>query len=183
MLSDLLLAPAALRHFMTLREFTDVFPRGHRDNDAVPDLYHELKRLRERDMDVVRRDIVEEVKRSRQLRREYAQERRLHDATVAGVDPIALEMEEELSGQTHGRPHTLPTVHASIEKACDGLEAQIAQLERETEEALQNVQDVVGGLSDLRQGRFPQSVGGEDMGEEVLATLRRLETVCVEAFK
>jgi centromere-localized protein 2 len=40
------------------------------------------------------------------------------------------------------------------------------------------VQDVVGALSDLRSGRFAPSTGGEDLNEEVLATLRRLEAVC-----
>lgn len=97
MLSDFLLAPAALRDFMTLRQFTDIFPKGHRANPAVQDVYRELQRLREKDMDVVRRSITEEVKRSKQLRREYAKERRQVDsATVAGSDPIALQIEQEV---------------------------------------------------------------------------------------
>jgi centromere-localized protein 2 len=36
----------------------------------------------------------------------------------------------------------------------------------------------VGALSDLRHGRFAQPASGEDLGEEVLATLKRLEAVC-----
>jgi hypothetical protein len=96
-LGDFLLAPAPVRDFINLREFTDIFPRAHRTNPAVHDIYRELQRLRERDIELVRRDIVDEVKRSKQLRREYAQERRqLDDATVAGLDPIALQMEEEV---------------------------------------------------------------------------------------
>jgi hypothetical protein len=101
MLGDFLLGPAALRDFMTLREFTDIFPKGHRTNPAVQDVYRELQRLREKDMDLVRRAIADEVSRSKRLRREYARERRqLDDATVAGLDPMALLTEEEV----HGHP-------------------------------------------------------------------------------
>jgi centromere-localized protein 2 len=45
---------------------------------------------------------------------------------------------------------------------------------------LTEVQDAVGALSDLRHGRFAPSGGGEDLGEEVLATLKRLEAVCAK---
>lgn len=178
MLSDFLLAPAALRDFMTLRQFTDIFPKGHRANPAVQDVYRELQRLREKDMDVVRRSITEEVKRSKQLRREYAKERRQVDsATVAGSDPIALQIEQELSGQGR-RPHTLQTVHSSIDAAWQSLEAQIEVTEAENARALVEIQEVLGALSDLRHGRFAQSVSGADLGEQVLATLEQLEAVC-----
>jgi centromere-localized protein 2 len=97
LLSDFLLAPAALRDFMTLRQFTDIFPKSHRSNPAVQDLYRELQRLREKDIDLVRRAIADEVTRSKRLRREYASERRrLDDATVAGLDDNALRTEEEV---------------------------------------------------------------------------------------
>jgi centromere-localized protein 2 len=51
-------------------------------------------------------------------------------------------------------------------------------MEAELEGALSEVQDAVGELSDLRYGTFPKSVGGGDISEEVLATLKRLEAVC-----
>ncbi|KAJ4356228.1 uncharacterized protein N0V89_004258 [Didymosphaeria variabile] len=182
LLSDFLVAPASLRDFMTLRQFTDIFPKGHRSNPAVKELYHELYTLRERDIEAVRQDIALEVKRSKQLRREYARERRqVDEANVAGLDSIALQMEGEFSG-AHGRkPHTLQTVHASIEKACASLESQIARIELENHAALVEVQDTISALSDLRKGTFPQTAGGEDIGEEVLATLKRLEAVCARS--
>jgi centromere-localized protein 2 len=96
LLSGFLVAPAALRDFMTLRQFTDIFPRAHRDNPAVKDLYRELQRLREQDVDLVRRAIADEVKRSKRLRRQYASERRREDASVAGFDPVARRMEDEV---------------------------------------------------------------------------------------
>jgi centromere-localized protein 2 len=97
LLSEFLLEPAPLRDFMTLRQFTDVFPRGHRASPAVQELYRELQRLREKDIDLVRRGIADEIIRSKRLRREYASERRQQDeATVAGLDPVTLRMEQEV---------------------------------------------------------------------------------------
>lgn len=80
----------------------------------------------------------------------------------------------------HGRktPHTLASVKASIEEACQSLESQIAELEDDNTAALAEVNEVVGALSDLRQGRFAQPASGDDLGVEVLATLTRLEAVC-----
>ncbi|KAF1350470.1 hypothetical protein EJ07DRAFT_139009 [Lizonia empirigonia] len=179
LLGDFLLAPAPLRDFMTLRQFTDIFPRSHRENPAVQDLYRELHRLREADIEAVRNDITKEVKRSKQLRRAYAQERRqMDDAHVAGIDPVALQVEEELSGNGRKTPHTLQSVHSSIEDACQSLEAQIAEMEEDSQRTLSEVQEAVGALSDLRHGRFAPSASGEDIGEEVLSTLKRLEFVC-----
>jgi hypothetical protein len=98
LLSDFLLAPAPLRDFVTLRQFTDIFPRSHRENPAMQDLYRELHRLRDAEIEVVRNDITKEVKQSKQLRRAYAQERRqMDDAYVAGTDRVALQMEEEVT--------------------------------------------------------------------------------------
>lgn len=97
LLSDFLIAPASLRDFMTLRQFTDIFPKALHANPAIKQLYNELYTLREKDIDLVRQDIAEEVKRSKQLKRDYAQERRLtDDANVAGLDPITLQMEQEV---------------------------------------------------------------------------------------
>ena len=97
LLADFLVAPASLRDFMTLSQFTDIFPKGHRSNPAVKELYRELYTLRERDIEAVRQDIALEVKRSKPLRRDYARERRqVDEANVAGLDPVALRMEEEV---------------------------------------------------------------------------------------
>ncbi len=54
-------------------------------------------------------------------------------------------------------------------------------MEEENQRALAEVQEAVGALSDLRHGRFAQSASGEDIGEEVLATLKRLEAVCADS--
>lgn len=96
-LSEFLLAPAPLREVLSLKEFTDIFPSKHRSNPAIHELYRELQRLREEDIDAVRRSISEEVKRSKHLRRDFAKARRLEDESiVAGLDPAMLEMEAEV---------------------------------------------------------------------------------------
>lgn len=200
-LSDFLLAPAPLRDFVTLRQFTDIFPQSQRANPAIKDLYRELQRLREKDIESVRRSIAEEVRRSKRLRQEYAKERRqLDGATFAGLDPVAFDMEQEvidyfawynqrsselyqISGQFHAKPHTLQTIHTSVQEACQSLETQIEEIEEENRRALAEVQEVVGALSDLRHGKFSQSATGDDLGEEVLATLKRLEAVCTNPAK
>ena len=69
-------------------------------------------------------------------------------------------------------------MNASIEEACQSLESQIAEMEDENTSALEEINEVVGALSDLRQGRFAQPASGDDLGVEVLATLKRLEAVC-----
>ncbi|KAI8934554.1 hypothetical protein NX059_008253 [Plenodomus lindquistii] len=179
LLADLLLAPAPLQDSTTQSQFADIFPRGHRDSPGVPQLYRELQRLRDKDVDTVRRDIADEVKRSKPLRREYARERRRLDATAApGQDPVGLQMEDELSGALRKTPHTLATAHASIQDACQSLQVQVAAMEEENANALDEVRELVGALSDLRHGRFAHAVSANNVGAEVLATLRRLEAVC-----
>lgn len=53
-------------------------------------------------------------------------------------------------------------------------------MEEDSRRTLDEVQEAISALSDLRHGRFAQSASGEDIGEEVLATLRRLEAVCTD---
>ncbi|KAF2793941.1 hypothetical protein K505DRAFT_243247 [Melanomma pulvis-pyrius CBS 109.77] len=182
LLKNFLLAPAALRDFMTLQQFTEIFPPAQRSSPAIRDLYVEISTLRQQDIEDVRQNITEEVRRSKQLRREYARERRHRDdANVAGLDLVALQIEEELSGHARRKkPHTQQTIHPAIEEACDSVDAQIAGMEEEIKKALEEVQDAVGELSELRHGQFRQSANGEHIGEEVLATLKRLETACTK---
>lgn len=108
LLADFLTAPASLRDFMTPRQFASIFPSAHRSNPAIKELYRELHALRERDIEVVRQDIADEVRRSKQLRREYAKERRqMDDANAAGLDPMALQMEEEVFASHVRASHAL----------------------------------------------------------------------------
>ncbi|KAF2017018.1 hypothetical protein BU24DRAFT_345128 [Aaosphaeria arxii CBS 175.79] len=181
-LSDFLLSSASIREVLSLKEFTEIFPKSYRTNPAIKELYEELHRTRQQDIEAVRQNVSTEVKRSKRLRQEMVEQRRQDDrAAVAGLDPVALDVEMELSG-TPGRKeaHTLQTIHPGIEEACEDIELQIAEMEGDIQKALSEVQEAVGELSDLRYGRFSQTATGEDISDEVLAALKRLEASCTD---
>lgn len=49
---------------------------------------------------------------------------------------------------------------------------------------LTEISEAVGSLSDLRYGRFSKAgAAGEEISEEVLATLKRLEAACEDVEK
>ncbi|KAF2748996.1 hypothetical protein M011DRAFT_399332 [Sporormia fimetaria CBS 119925] len=180
LLANFLLAPAALRNVLTFDQFAAILPSAQRSNPAVRDLYQELERLRNEDIQAVRENINDEIKASRPLRRACARRRKeQYDKAVAGLDLVALETERELSGDPSGsKPHTLRTIQPSIQEACQTIEAQIEEMESELQGTMQELKEVAGDLSDLRYGSFPKSVAGADLTEEVLATLERLEAAC-----
>ena len=74
-LTDFLLAPAALDNFLTLDQFADILPQSARERGIVKDLYRELHRLRREQLHVVRDNIADEVKASRRLKRECREQR------------------------------------------------------------------------------------------------------------
>jgi centromere-localized protein 2 len=104
LLADFLLAPAALRTFMTLEQFSEIFPRSQQENPVIKSLYDELQRLRHEDVQEVRANIAAEIKRSRPLQREVARARRDDDHRAAGVDFVALGMEGEVLSLPLGIP-------------------------------------------------------------------------------
>lgn len=65
-----------------------------------------------------------------------------------------------------------------MQAASHDLQSQITELEEKNRQALEEVQEVVSSLSDLRHGRFAQSATGEDITEELLASLKQLEASC-----
>ena len=111
-LADFLLAPAALRHFLTFKQFTDILPHSYRGNPVVKELYQELQRLRQEDLEVVRSNIVEEIKRSRPLKRECTRARLRDDrAAVAGLVAPAASRPVRLVAKTL-LPSALPAAVA-----------------------------------------------------------------------
>ena len=59
-----------------------------------------------------------------------------------------------------------------MERACEDLEAEIADLEAEADLTLESIRNAIGGLSDLRYGRFGKAAGGRaELGEEVVEVL------------
>jgi centromere-localized protein 2 len=66
-----------------------------------------------------------------------------------------------------------------MEKACQDLDAEIQELEKQLRKKVDALQAAVGELSDLRYGRFPKAAGGAgDLGQQTLEHLQRLQDVC-----
>jgi centromere-localized protein 2 len=78
--------------------------------------------------------------------------------------------------------HNERSIVPSMTAACGDIEQQILAIEQETAEALEDIKQTVGNLSDLRYGRLPKVAGSEDsLAEETIDALRRLEQVAQDA--
>lgn len=91
---------------------------------------------------------------------------------------VGVKMQDTTGAGTSGKAHTLTSILPEMEDACVGLEAEIAVLDGETERIMQEMQAIVGGLSDLRYGKLAQPVGGGEVREEVLEGLKGLREMC-----
>ena len=74
-LSNFLLPPAPLLSTISLPEFTDLFPRSQRSNPQVEYLYRELQARRDLDIERIKRNIAQEVKRGEKQRRQVVKAR------------------------------------------------------------------------------------------------------------
>lgn len=70
----------------------------------------------------------------------------------------------------------MTTLPSSLLSAQEALEAEIAALEVETAQILEEMKVTVGDLSDLRYGRFPKTPGADtDLRDEVLEALNKVK--------
>ena len=70
LLKNFLLSRASLQEFLTLDQFTELFPRAYRDHPHVALLYHESLHQRALKLDTIERNIEEETLRGEELRHE-----------------------------------------------------------------------------------------------------------------
>ncbi|OCK83232.1 hypothetical protein K432DRAFT_190928 [Lepidopterella palustris CBS 459.81] len=178
-LSNFLLPPASLPAIISLRQFTELFPRAYHSNPHIKVLYQELQHQRAIDVDDVKRNIAAEVKRGEKQRRQISRTRQKSDQEdMAGLGGQDIKMEVELFGQSANSPkhgaHTLHSVQRDMGQACADIEAEIAAMEAEAESLLAEITTAVGDLSDLRYGRFTR----DDIGEDVIGAIKRLNSVC-----
>tara|TARA_R110002060_G_scaffold62348_1_gene71740 strand:+ start:288 stop:602 length:315 start_codon:yes stop_codon:yes gene_type:complete len=75
-LSTFLLSPAPLPTIITLKAFTELFPRSQQSSPQIKALYRDLQHQRARLTDAVTRNIGAEVKRGKAQRREVVRARR-----------------------------------------------------------------------------------------------------------
>ncbi|KAF2497585.1 hypothetical protein BU16DRAFT_606117 [Lophium mytilinum] len=183
-LSNFLLPPAPLPAFITLRQFTELFPRALQSEPEIKVLYRELQHQRAIDADDVKRNIATEVKRGEKQRRATFNSRQKADQfdllELGGRD---IHGEAELFGPSQNHTprdaHTIRTVVPELERASTELEAQIAAMEAESDALLAEIKSSIGDLSDLRYGRFAKTPGAsEDVSHDVLVTLKRLVAAC-----
>lgn len=78
--------------------------------------------------------------------------------------------------------HTERSIVKEMNIACEHIEEEIKALEEETKKMLEDMQNTVGDLSDLRYGRFTKTPGStEEFGEEMIHNIKRLQEVCDNA--
>lgn len=187
-LSNFLLSPAPLPTVMSLQQFTDLFPRRLRSNPQVRSLYRELQQAREQDIDLVNENIDQELKRGEEQKAELRMATS-KNGRVEGMDEnerreINIDM-QLFDSSTHDtscfdRYHSLSSLVAEMEAACDDIEREIDGVDEKADELLADLNSTVGGLSDLRYGKFQDSAGrtAEEVVDEAFEGLENLEDAC-----
>ncbi|RFU28015.1 hypothetical protein B7463_g8339, partial [Scytalidium lignicola] len=172
-LSTFLLPPSPLPTIITLKSFTDLFPRSQQSSPQIRSLYRDLQHQRAHVTDSVTRNIAAEVKRGNVQRRAVVRARR--SAERAGEEDDEIEIERALFGPTSNLPTSKPVTLISIlpefEKAIADMENEIQKLDDEAEELLEETKGIIGDLSDLRYGRLSNA----QLRGQVLEGLNRLE--------
>ncbi|KAE8452840.1 hypothetical protein EG329_013112 [Mollisiaceae sp. DMI_Dod_QoI] len=174
-LSTFLLPPAPLPSIISLKAFTELFPRSQQSSPQVKALYRDLQQQRTRLTDAVAGNIAAEVKRGNAQRRVVVRARR--EAEKQDQDDEA-DVEHALFGPTSNlpvsKPHTLNSILPELSNAAEDLEDEIRRLDEEVESLLVTMQSTIGSLSDLRYGRL----ANHQLREQVLEGLERLENSC-----
>jgi centromere-localized protein 2 len=96
LLSSFLLPPAPLAVFLTLQQFTELFPKSRRDDATIPALYRELQKQRAQDIERVKQNIAVEVKLGESQQRHIGRVRVARLRQEAGSDAAELTMEAKV---------------------------------------------------------------------------------------
>ncbi|APA16323.1 hypothetical protein SS1G_14342 [Sclerotinia sclerotiorum 1980 UF-70] len=171
-LTNFLLPPASLPTIISLQSFTSLFPRSQQSSPAIRTLYRDLQHQRAQLVDKVTANIEQEVRRGKAMERAVVRGRR-QDERTAQDDEV--DIERALFHQTQNLPHSIPhSLHSiipALSSAVEDLEDEIARLDTEAEELVAEMQNTVGGLSDLRYGRLANT----GLRAQVLEGLERVE--------
>ena len=103
-LSHFLLPPTPLPVVITLRKFTELFPPALRSSPQIPTLYRELQHQRAIDVDDVKANIANEVKKGERQRREIARARRRREGEEDGDGTEHIDMGMEVEVRTPATP-------------------------------------------------------------------------------
>ncbi|KAF7895578.1 uncharacterized protein EAF01_009540 [Botrytis porri] len=173
-LTTFLLPPASLPQIISLASFTLLFPRAVQSSPAIRTLYRDLQHQRAQIIDNVSKAIEQEVRRGSAMERAVVRRRR-GDERVIEDDEVGIERalsnSAQISNLPSSHPHSLHSILPPLEAAVEDLEDEIARIDAETEELLNEMKNTVGGLSDLRFGRLANS----GIRGQVLEGLERVE--------
>lgn len=171
LLTHFLLPPASLPTALPLSKFQTLFPASLQTSPSVKTLYADLHSQKTTDITLLRKNITTETERGKLQIREMRRERRKKDTTTTTQTETSRHDE-----RGRGRePHTSTTLLPSLSTAQKAMEAEIAALEKETSQILEEMRITVGDLSDLRYGRFQKTPGADtDLRDEVLEALGKV---------
>lgn len=186
-LSNFLLSPASLPTIISLQKFTELFPKRLQSHPQIKVLYRELQELRSQDMDLVSENISKEVRRGAKQKADL-----LKALKASGIDAMndsehrEIDLDLQLFGQGSNKPaeafHTFPSLLSEMERACATLEREVSTAEKEAAATLEELQKIVGDMSDLRYGKLNKpGVTAEEFVNETIRGLRSLEDACDRA--
>lgn len=209
-LSSYLLTPATLPQILSFSQFQALFPSSYRSRPQLKSLYRDLQFSRSVDVDLVRQNVIAECRRGARQRLELLrairaersgrqhtgntpgpQSRRTDEEDGLGDDrdvAIDISMLGSAPGTAARRDrdvyHDVGSLIQVMKESCDQLEAEVTETESATSEALTHLKETVGGLSDLRYGRFPRASGtlaDNGLENEIVENLKALQHLCDRA--
>ena len=190
-LASYLLEPASLPTILPYSQFLTLFPSQYRSNPQVKLLYRDLQFLRSVDIDVIQDNIAQECKKGDRMKVDML--RALHAGEKnwsTSEEQHEVEMDLQLFGPAGSLPardrrHTVDSLLREMEYTCRHLELEAQQAGTKAKEMLRHTQETVGGLSDLRYGKFAKTPSMEmgRMEGEVVKALRGLEDACDQLEK
>lgn len=176
-LANYLITPASLPAIISFHKFSSQFPSAARSSHEVKRLYRSLQHKRALLTDSVASAIAQEARRGDAQRKAVIHSRRLAEDIVTNDEEILIE--RCLYGQTSNLPvvqsHSLDSILLELQTAEKDLEAEIAALEQEAKVLLSEMTATVGGLSDLRYGKFENG----QINEDVIQSLKGLDAIVV----
>lgn len=188
-LANFLLSPAPLPSVISLEKFADLFPKKLRSHPQVRTLYRELQHIRAQDIALVKENIEREIKNGEKQKEELRQAGANNAvSTLDAKDQMEIDMDIQLFGQPLAKSpedsHTLQTLIPEMQRAITALEREIEADEKESSATFAQLTTIVGGLSDLRYGKFNTVPGADNtVAEEVVRGLNHLEDVCKSRSK
>ncbi|KUI73567.1 Centromere-localized protein 2 [Cytospora mali] len=173
-LANYLLVPAQLPTIISLKEFTELFPRSQQSSPQVRRLYRDLQNQRNALIDEVSSNIETEAKRGKVLRRQVLRAKR--EAEIQEIDD-EIDIERALYGAASGAAaskHNINSIIPELDSSAEELEATIQSLEKEEADLLQSIRQTVGSMSDLRYGRLSNG----QLSKQVREGLQSMQETC-----